>query len=168
MAHGKKSTAAPEARRLHNAGSAERLRAELDYLWRIKRPQVTQAVADAAALGDRSENTEYIYGKRQLREIDRRIRFLQKRLDEIVVVDRAPADTDRIYFGAAVRLENESGNVSEYRIVGPDEIDTIKGWISVDSPLARALLRKALDDEVTVESPGGQARYVVVGIRYDR
>lgn len=145
---------------------ATRLRAELEQLWRVKRPQVTQAVADAAALGDRSENAEYIYGKRQLREIDRRIRFLQKRLDELVVVDRAPADATRIYFGAWVRLEDNAGKTVEYRIVGPDEFDTNKGWISIDSPLARALLKKTRDDEVTVTLPGGPANYVIVDIRY--
>lgn len=145
---------------------AERLRTELDHLWRIKRPQVTQAVADAAALGDRSENAEYIYGKRQLREIDRRIRFLQKRLEELIVVDRPPSDPTRVYFGAYVRLEDDMGNVMEYRIVGPDELDTAKGWISIDSPLARALLKKAVDDEVIVSLPNGRTRYTVVGIGY--
>lgn len=147
---------------------AERLRAELDRLWRLQRPMVTQAVSDAAALGDRSENAEYIYGKKQLREIDRRIRFLQKRLDEIVVVDRPPADPSRVYFGAWVRLEDTAGRVVEYRIVGPDEIDTDKGWISIDSPLARALLKKATDDDVTVDLPTGRGDYTVIDIRYDR
>lgn len=147
---------------------ADRLRAELDQLWRVQRPRVTQAVADAAALGDRSENAEYVYGKRQLREIDRRIRFLQKRLDEIVVVERPPADPSRIYFGAWVRLEDASGKVLEYRIVGPDELNPNEGWISVDSPLARALLKKTVDDEVTVSSPGGRLTYAVIDIRYDR
>lgn len=125
-------------------------------------------MADAAALGDRSENAEYVYGKRQLREIDRRIRFLQKRLDEIVVVERPPADPSRIYFGAWVRLEDASGKVLEYRIVGPDELNPNEGWISVDSPLARALLKKTVDDEVTVSSPGGRLTYAVIDIRYDR
>ncbi|HEX7045496.1 MAG TPA: transcription elongation factor GreB [Burkholderiales bacterium] len=146
---------------------AERLRAELDYLWRVKRPQVTQAVADAAALGDRSENAEYIYGKRQLREIDRRIRFLQKRLDELIIVDRPPAETSRIFFGAYVRLEDDDGKVLEYRIVGPDELDPAKGWISIDAPLARALLKKTVDDEVTLTLPTGTVTYTVVGVRYD-
>ena len=146
---------------------ARRLRAELDQLWRVKRPQVTQAVSEAAALGDRSENAEYIYGKKQLREIDRRVRYLQKRLDELVVVDRPPADTNRIYFGAWVRVEDETGQELEYRIVGPDEFDTAKGWISMDSPLARVLFKKTTDDEVTVELPKGRATYTVVAIRYD-
>ena len=145
---------------------AERLRAELDQLGRIKRPQVTQAVSEAAALGDRSENAEYIYGKKQLREIDRRIRFLQKRLDELIVVDRAPTDPERIYFGAFVELADNTGKILEFRIVGPDELDTAKGWISIDSPLARALLKKAVDDKVVVRLPGGEAAYTVTRVRY--
>ena len=145
---------------------ASRLREELDYLWRVKRPQVTQAVSEAAAQGDRSENAEYIYGKKQLREIDRRIRFLQKRLDALVIVDRAPTDTARIYFGAWVRLETDRGETVEYRIVGPDEFDLEKGLISIDSPLARALLKKTTDDEVTLALPRGQALYTVLEVRY--
>lgn len=145
---------------------AERLRAELDHLWRVKRPGVTQAVAEAAALGDRSENAEYIYGKKQLREIDRRIRFLQKRLDELVVVDRPPSDPTRVYFGAWVQLEDDAGKTVEYRIVGADEFDPDKGWISINAPLARALLKKAVDDDVEVALPAGAARFTVVGIRY--
>lgn len=143
-----------------------RLRQELDHLWRVKRPQVTQAVSDAAALGDRSENAEYIYGKKQLREIDRRVRFLQKRLDELMVVDRHPDDAERIYFGAWVRLEDESGRIFEYRIVGPDEFDLDQGLLSMDAPLAQALLKKTLDDEVVVPRPQGQARFTVLAVRY--
>ena len=146
---------------------ARRLREELDYLWRVKRPQVTQAVSEAAAQGDRSENAEYIYGKKQLREIDRRIHFLQKRLDSLVIVDRAPQDTSRIYFGAWVRLESDDGEIAEYRIVGPDEFDLEKGLISIDSPLARALLKKTVDDEVTVTLPKGRTAYTVLEIRYN-
>jgi len=146
---------------------ARRLREELDYLWRVKRPQVTQAVSEAAAQGDRSENAEYIYGKKQLREIDRRIHFLQKRLDSLVIVDRAPQDTSRIYFGAWVRLESDDGEIAEYRIVGPDEFDLEKGLISIDSPLARALLKKTVDDEVTVTLPKGRTTYTVLEIRYN-
>ena len=142
------------------------LRKELDLLWRVKRPQVTQAVSEAAAQGDRSENAEYIYGKKQLREIDRRIRFLQKRLDELVVVDRTPEDQSHIFFGAWVKLENDAGQVSEYRIVGPDEFDLEKGLISIDSPLARALLKKSVDDEVTVDLPKGKTVYSILEIRY--
>ena len=145
---------------------ASRLRQELDYLWRMKRPQVTQAVSEAAAQGDRSENAEYIYGKKQLREIDRRIRFLQKRLDALVIVDRAPTDSTRIYFGAWVRLETDRGETVEYRIVGPDEFDLEKGLISIDSPLARALLKKTTDDEVSLALPRGRTLYTVLEVRY--
>lgn len=144
----------------------QRLRDELDHLWRVKRPQVTQAVSEAAAQGDRSENAEYIYGKKQLREIDRRIRYLQKRLDVLKIVDHPPSDTSRVYFGAWVRLESETGDVTEYRIVGPDESDINQGLISIDSPLARALLKKSAENEVTVLLPGGQMTYSVLKVRY--
>ncbi len=147
---------------------AARLRAELEHLWRVERPQVTQAVADAAALGDRSENAEYLYGKKRLREIDRRIRYLQRRLGEIVVVDRPPDDRTRIFFGAWVRLEtDDSGEVVDYRLVGADEIDPQRGYISIDSPLARALLKKTVGDEVSVELPRGRRTYVVLEVRYE-
>ncbi len=144
----------------------KRLRDELDFLWRVKRPQVTQAVSEAAAQGDRSENAEYIYGKKQLREIDRRIRFLQKRIEDLAVVDKTPLDTTRIYFGAWVRLENENGEAVEYRIVGPDEFDLDKGLISIDSPLARALLKKIVDTEIIIDLPRGKIMYSVLEIRY--
>ena len=144
----------------------KRLRQELDHLWRIKRPQVTQAVSEAAAMGDRSENAEYIYGKKQLREIDRRVRFLQKRLDELIVVDRSPDDSQRIYFGAWVRLEDETGKTHEYRIVGPDEFDLDLGLISMDAPLARALMKKTVDDEVVVQRPEGAATFSVLAVGY--
>lgn len=146
---------------------AQRLRAELDSLWREKRPQVTQAVSEAAALGDRSENAEYIYGKKQLREIDRRIRFLQKRLDALQVVDRPPADTGRIFFGAYVELEDMHGDNKTIRIVGADEIDAARGFISVDAPLARALLKKAVDDEVELRVNDEVQRFTVLAIAYD-
>jgi transcription elongation factor GreB len=145
---------------------AAKLREELDYLWRVKRPQVTQAVSEAAAQGDRSENAEYIYGKKQLQEIDRRIRYLQKRLDSLVIVEHAPSDTSCIFFGAWIRLETETGEKTRYRIVGPDETDLTRGFISIDSPLARALLKKSANDEVTVTLPDGQSRYTVLEIRY--
>jgi transcription elongation factor GreB len=128
---------------------------------------VTKGVADAAAEGDRSENAEYIYGKKQLREIDRRVRFLRKRLDGLVVVSRPPDDRGRVFFGAWVTVEDDEGHESELRIVGPDEIDPARRYISMDSPLARALLGKRRDDEVTVEVPGGRRSYAVVGIRYE-
>ncbi len=146
---------------------ARRLRAELDALWRIERPKVTQAVAEAAAQGDRSENAEYTYGKRRLREIDRRVRFLRKRLEGMVIVDQRPADTRRVYFGAWVSLERDDGEVVRYRIVGPDEIDTASAYISMDSPLGRALLSKSIGDDVTVELPGGARTYTVIEIAYE-
>jgi transcription elongation factor GreB len=146
---------------------AQRLKAELDHLWRVLRPQVTQAVAEAAAQGDRSENAEYIYGKRQLREIDRRVRFLRQRLDGMVVVSQPPADRSRVFFGAWVKMEDEDGRRCEYRIVGPDEFDTAEGYISMDSPLARALMRKTVDDEVRVQVPDGEKVWIVVGVRYE-
>lgn len=147
---------------------ARRLRAELDELWRSERPRVTQAVAEAAAQGDRSENAEYTYGKRRLREIDRRVRFLRKRLDGMVIVERPPSDRSRVYFGAWVTLESEAGTLAHHRVVGPDEIDASRDHISMDSPLGRALLRKAVDDEVTVELPGGPRTFTIVAIVYDK
>ena len=135
-------------------------------MWGVERPRVTQAVAEAAAQGDRSENAEYTYGKRRLREIDRRVRFLRKRLDGMTVDDKPPSDRKRVFFGAWVTLEDAEGKESVYRIVGPDEFDMADGYISMDPPLARALMRKALDDEVTVELPGGARTLVIVDIRY--
>jgi transcription elongation factor GreB len=146
---------------------ARRLNNELDELWKVERPRVTQAVAEAAAQGDRSENAEYTYGKKRLREIDRRVRFLRKRLDGMVVVDRPPSDPRRVFFGAWVSVEDEDGVVSRYRIVGPDEFDAAPGYISMDSPLGRALMKKGLDDEVTVEVPGGMRRLVIVDVEYE-
>lgn len=146
---------------------AARLKQELDHLWRVLRPQVTQAVQEAAAQGDRSENAEYIYGKRQLREIDRRVRFLRQRLEGMVIVGAPPSDRSRVFFGAWVTLEDDGGNEVEYRIVGPDEFDAATGLISMDSPLGRALMGKRLDDEVKVELPGGAKTYAVVSVRYE-
>ena len=143
-----------------------RLRDELNELWRVRRPQVTRVVAEAAAQGDRSENAEYIYGKKQLREIDRRVRYLRKRLEGMVVVTGPPDDTSRVFFGAWVRFEDENGRETEVRIVGPDEIDPARRYVSMDSPLARSLMRRGCDDEVSVEVPEGRRRYVITGIRY--
>ncbi len=128
----------------------DRLQAELAHLWKVKRPEVTRKVAEAAAQGDRSENAEYIYGKRQLREIDGRIQFLSKRLDALQVVDQLPPKRDQVFFGAWVTLEDEQGQTHRYRIVGADEFDSAPEYISIDAPLARALIGKALDDEVTL------------------
>ena len=143
------------------------LREELQYLWKIKRPEVTQAVREAAAQGDRSENAEYIYGKKQLREIDRRVRFLGKRLEELTVVDRLPEDQTRVYFGAWVTVEDEDGEEQSYRLVGADEFDLTKGYLSINAPLARALIGKHLDDEVSVKTPDGWKNVVITGIRYN-
>lgn len=151
---------------LITAAGAARLRAELDELWLRKRPAVTQAVSEAAALGDRSENAEYIYGKKMLREIDSRVRFLRKRLEALKIVDQPPSDPSRIYFSAHVELEDEDGKILKLRIVGPDEIDPKQQHISIDSPMARALLGKQLDDEICVMAPGGERLYWVTGIRY--
>ena len=148
------------------AEGARRLREELDELWKVERPRVTQAVSEAAAQGDRSENAEYTYGKRRLREIDSRVRFLRKRLDGMVIVDQPPSDPRKVFFGAWVSLESEEGEESRYRIVGPDEFDLAPDYISMDSPLGRALLRKGLDDEVTVELPGGARKFIIVRIEY--
>ena len=144
-----------------------RLKAELDDLWRVRRPEVVRALAAAAAEGDRSENAEYTYRKKQLGEIDRRVRYLGKRLESLRVVDALPSDPSAIYFGAWFRIEDEDGVEHEYRIVGPDETDAALGWISIDSPLARAALKRRADDEFEAELPGGRVRYVVVAVRYE-
>lgn len=144
-----------------------RLRVELDDLWRLRRPEVVSALAAAAAEGDRSENAEYSYRKKQLGEIDRRVRYLRKRLQNLRIVEGLPADPGAIYFGARVELEDcDSGEARSYRIVGPDEADAGHGDISIDSPLARALLKRRVDDEVRVELPDGPAHFVVVAIGY--
>lgn len=148
----------PEGRR--------RLEAELDALWRVERPRVTREVAAAAAQGDRSENAEYIYGKKRLREIDRRVHFLRKRLDELQVVAPSAEQEGKVFFGAFVTIESEEGEEIEYRIVGPDESDATAGHISIDSPVARALLRKEEGDEVVVVRPAGSVRFTVLRVRY--
>ena len=147
------------------AGHAH-LSAELAQLWRVERPQVTAAVSAAAAQGDRSENAEYTYGKRRLREIDARVRHLRKRLDGMVVVDQPPSDPRRVFFGAWVEVEREDGEALRYRIVGPDEFDMAEGYISMDAPLARGLLGKHLDDEIAVNIAGLETRYVITAIDY--
>lgn len=140
---------------------------ELDYLWKDKRPEVTKALTAAAAEGDRSENAEYIYRKKQLREIDSRVRFLRKRLENMKVVSEKPSDESKVFFGAWVSLEDEKGEEVQYRIVGPDEFDYQKNLISMDSPLAKALLGKSLDSEIFVDTPQGKKEYYIVAIRYD-
>jgi transcription elongation factor GreB len=149
---------------------AARLRSELDRLWLEERPRVTQAVSEAAAQGDRSENAEYTYGKKRLHEIDRRVRFLRKRLEGMTVVDPAAQlgrrDAARVYFGAWVRLLHADGELRWYRVVGPDEFDMAEDYLSMDSPLGRSLLGKRLDDEITVELPTGAATLNIVDVHY--
>jgi transcription elongation factor GreB len=142
------------------------LRDELDYLWKVERPRVTQAVSEAAAQGDRSENADYIYGKRRLREIDRRVRHLTIRLDLLKVVTESPSHPDRIFFGAWVRLENDAGEEFSYRIVGPDEFDVSRGFISMDSPMGCALMGKREGDDVVVQRPAGKAVFTILDVRY--
>ena len=140
---------------------------ELKYLWKEKRPEVTQKVAQAAALGDRSENAEYIYGKRQLAEIDRRIRYLSKRLDEINVVDRTPTEVEKVYFGAWVTVADAHGEARRYRIVGPDEFDQHDAYISMDAPLARAMLGKRAGDELVVRLEDTERTVIIEEISYE-
>ena len=149
-------------------GGYERLRAELDDLWRVRRPEVVRALAAAAAEGDRSENAEYTYRKKQLGEIDRRVRYLSKRLPSLKVVETTPTDPGAVFFGALVEVEAAiSGACQCYRIVGPDETDAKLGWISIDSPLARAMLKKRRDDEFEAQLPDGPQRFVIVDVRYE-
>lgn len=151
---------------LITAEGRRRLGEELDELWSRRRPEVVSALAAAAAEGDRSENAEYTYRKKQLGEIDRRVRYLRRRLDTLKVVDTAPADPSRIYFAAWFTIEDETGGSRCYRIVGPDETDAGNGWISIDSPLARAVIGRRVNDEIEVERPKGRDRVVIIGIDY--
>ncbi|MEM7054315.1 MAG: transcription elongation factor GreB [Pseudomonadota bacterium] len=148
------------------------LKTELNYLWRELRPSVVKALSEAAAEGDRSENAEYIYRKKQLGEIDRRLRYLSKRVDEVQPVSGLPADPGKVFFGATVTVEDVSDSAADqqisYQIVGADEIDAKTNRISIDSPLARALLGKALDDEVQVDTPSGLRELVILAIDYDQ
>jgi len=156
--------AAPKSPYITRTGY-ERLNLELQRLWK-RRHIVTEALSAAAAEGDRSENAEYIYRKKELREIDYRIRYLQKRLPALTVVDRTPDAVDRVFFGARVTLEDDNGETICYRIVGPDEFDPKTNAISMDSPLAKGLLKKQLDDEVSVLTPGGTEHFVITEIEY--
>jgi transcription elongation factor GreB len=158
----------PAASKYITPEGKQRLVEEVDKLWKKRRPEVTRALAAAAAEGDRSENAEYIYRKKELREIDARVRYLRKRLDGIVVVDRTPEDTDRVYFGAWVRLEDNAGEECVYRIVGPDEFDPALGYISMDSPMGKTLIGKSLDDEFTLRLPEGDAGYMITEVSYDK
>jgi transcription elongation factor GreB len=142
------------------------LKDELHYLWKIERPIVTQSVSEAAAQGDRSENAEYTYGKKRLREIDRRVRYLRKRLDSLMVVRQLPTDQGKVWFGAWVELLDTQDQMLRYRLVGPDEINPASNYISIDSVLGRALLGKGLDSEVTIQTPSGTHTYVIRVIEY--
>ncbi len=144
----------------------KKLKDELTYLWKTERPQVTQTVHEAAKNGDRSENGDYIYGKRRLREIDSRVRFLTKRLEALTVVDRLPDDKNKVFFGAWVTLEDDDGNEKTYRIVGPDEFDIKAQKLSMDSPLAKAMLGKRLEDEIVLKKPDGEESFYIVKIEY--
>ena len=141
------------------------LRGELRELWLRRRQEVVPALAAAAAEGDRSENAEYTYRKKQLAEIDRRVRYLSRRLDELTVVHAAPGDREKVFFGATVTLARDGAEV-HYRIVGADEIDAARGQISIDSPLARALLGRRAGDRIVVELPEGRRRFQLLAVHY--
>ncbi|WP_036801242.1 MULTISPECIES: transcription elongation factor GreB [Photobacterium] len=143
-----------------------KLKDELDFLWKEERPEVTKKVTWAASLGDRSENADYQYNKKRLREIDRRVRYLRKRLEQVQVVDYSPQQDGKVFFGAWVEIENEDGETKTFRIVGPDEIYGRNDYISIDSPMARALLKKEVDDEFEVSTPAGKKEWFVNHIRY--
>jgi transcription elongation factor GreB len=158
---------APRSTAIITREGFERLKSELDHLWHTVRPEVVKALAAAAAEGDRSENAEYIYRKKQLGEIDRRARYLSKRIPALQVAESGPTDRNAVFFGATVTLENEAtGETVVYRIVGPDETDAKRGWISVDSPMATALLKKHVDDDFEAQLPAGPTRFCVVAIDY--
>ena len=142
------------------------LKTELDFLWLQKRPEITKIVGWAAALGDRSENADYHYNKKLLREIDRRVRFLRKRIEELKIVDYSPVQDGKVFFGAWVNIENDDGEQMLFRIVGSDEIYHRKDYISIDSPMARALLKKEVDDEALVSTPNGKVRWLITSIEY--
>jgi len=159
---------APSSTAIITRPGFERLKGELDYLWHTLRPEVVRAITAAAAEGDRSENAEYIYRKKQLAEIDRRARYLTKRIPSLQVAEGAPSDCGLVFFGARVELENvDTGEMLHYRIVGPDETDAKQGWISIDSPIARAMLKKRVDDEFNAELPGGPTQFAVIAIAYE-
>ncbi len=158
----------PAASKYITPEGKQRLVEEVDQLWKKRRPEVTKALAAAAAEGDRSENAEYIYRKKELREIDARLRYLRKRLDGIKVVDRVPENQHRVYFGAWVRLEDQDGKEDLYRVVGPDEIDPARGYISMDSPMGKALIGTSLHDELTLRLPQGETTYWITEISYTK
>lgn len=144
----------------------KKLQQELDYLWRDKRPKITAIVSWAASLGDRSENGDYTFNKRILREIDRRVRYLRKRLEELKVIEYSPQQDGKVFFGATVEIENEAGETLTFKIVGPDEIYNTKDFISIDSPMARAMIKKEVDDEFYVQTPSGNKEWFINKIEY--
>ena len=144
------------------------LKAELDHLWRVERPDVTQKVSWAASLGDRSENADYQYNKKRLREIDRRVRYLRKSLEDLKVVDYSPVQEGKVLFGAWVEIENDDGETLRFRIVGYDEIFNTKDYISIDSPMARALLKKEVGDEAIVKTEAGEFTWYINTITYPK
>jgi len=142
------------------------LKQELNDLWRVERPDVTKKVTWAASLGDRSENADYQYNKKRLREIDRRVRYLRKRIEDAQIVDYSPQQDGRVFFGAWVEIENSGGDTKKFRIVGVDEIYDRKDYISIDSPMARALLKKQVEEECIVQTPNGEAEWYIISIEY--
>ena len=147
----------------------EKLQKEHDHLWKVKRPEITKIVSWAASLGDRSENADYHFNKRVLRQIDSRVRFLRKLLPELKVVDYSPQQEGRVFFGAWVEIENEVGDIKKFRIVGPEEIyGDAKGYISIDSPMARALIKKEVDDDFGVMTPEGEKEWCINSITYEK
>ncbi|MBL4764636.1 MAG: transcription elongation factor GreB [Colwellia sp.] len=145
----------------------EQLQQEHDHLWKVKRPEITKIVSWAASLGDRSENADYHFNKRVLRQIDRRVRYLRKLLPDLKIVDYSPQQEGKVFFGAWVEIENEIGDIKKFRIVGPEEIyGDAKGYISIDSPMARALIKKQVDDELRVKTPEGEKEWYINSITY--
>lgn len=160
---------APPSSPYITADGALKLRQELHQLWKVERPQVTQVVHEAAKNGDRSENGDYIYGKRRLGEIDRRVRYLSKRLENATIVENKPRDPSKVFFAAWVTVldqDEPQAQPQQYRLVGADEIDGSKHWISIDSPMARALIGKSINDEVQVKTPDGERNFVITAIDY--
>lgn len=145
----------------------EKLQKEHDHLWKVKRPEITKIVSWAASLGDRSENADYHFNKRVLRQIDSRVRFLRKLLPDLTIVDYSPQQKGKVFFGAWVEIENEAGDIKKFRIVGPEEIyGDAKGYISIDSPMARALIKKEVDDDISVMTPEGKKEWYINAITY--
>lgn len=147
----------------------EKLQKEHDHLWKVKRPKITKIVSWAASLGDRSENADYHFNKRVLRQIDSRVRFLRKLLPDLTIVDYSPQQEGKVFFGAWVEIENEAGDIKRFRIVGPEEIyGDAKGYISIDSPMARALIKKEVDDDLSVMTPEGLKEWSINLITYEK